>query len=74
MINKKSLSEADIIAKYIRPAITDAGWQENQIRQEFSFTAGWVFVKGEKTVEQPQKKRTGMKSKSFNIGNKRIQP
>ena len=45
MINKKSLSEADIIAKYIRPAITDAGWQGNQIHQGFSFMSGRVFVK-----------------------------
>lgn len=56
MINKKSLSEADIIAKYIRPAITEAGWQENQIRQEFSFTAGRVFVKGKKTVRGEKKR------------------
>lgn len=55
MINKKSLSEADIIAKYIRPAITDAGWQENQIHQEFSFMSGRVFVKDKKTVRGEKK-------------------
>lgn len=56
MLNKKSLSEADIIAKCIRPAIIDAGWQENRIRQEFSFTAGRVFVKGKKTIRGEKKR------------------
>ena len=46
-MNKKSLSERDICTKYITPALEDAGWDKmEQIREEVTFTAGRVIVRG----------------------------
>jgi type I restriction enzyme R subunit len=46
-MDKKQLSESDICAKYISPAIAQAGWDElTQIRREVTFTAGRVIVRG----------------------------
>ena len=57
MDTKKSLSECDIITKYILPAIEDSGWnKQTQIREEVSFTAGRIFVKGKK-AKRGEKKR-----------------
>jgi type I restriction enzyme R subunit len=54
---KKTLSERDICTKYITPAITQAGWDiHRQIREEVSFTAGRVIVRG-KLHTRGQKKR-----------------
>jgi type I site-specific restriction endonuclease len=39
LIDKKSLSESDICAKYITPAVLQSGWDEvMQIRREVYFT------------------------------------
>ena len=44
---KKDLSERDICTKFITPAILKAGWnKDSQIREEVSFTAGKVIVRG----------------------------
>jgi type I restriction enzyme, R subunit len=44
---KKSLSEADICAKFITPAIDKAGWDDaTQIRREVHFTKGQIHVRG----------------------------
>ena len=57
MDSKKSLSERDIITKYILPAIEQSGWNKQiQIREEVTFTAGRIFVKGKKT-KRGEKKR-----------------
>lgn len=57
MNTKSSLSERDIITKYILPAIEASGWNKrNQIREEVSFTAGRIFVKG-KLTKRGEKKR-----------------
>ena len=57
MDNKSSLSERDIITKYILPAIEQSGWnKQTQIREEVTFTAGRIFVKG-KLTKRGQKKR-----------------
>ena len=54
---KKALSERDIITKYILPAIEASGWdKQTQIREEVSFTAGRIFVKGKK-AKRGEKKR-----------------
>ena len=46
-MDKKSLSERDICTKFITPAIVKADWDKNlQIREEVSFTAGKVIVRG----------------------------
>ena len=57
MDTKSGLSERDIITKYILPAIEASGWdKQTQIREEVSFTAGRIFVKGKK-AKRGQKKR-----------------
>ena len=57
MNSKSSFSERDIISKYILPAIEDSGWdRQTQIREEVSFTAGRIFVKG-KLTKRGEKKR-----------------
>lgn len=56
MISKKQLSEADIKAKYITPAVLKAGWDEQtQIGREISFTAGRIYVKGRMTSRGKKK-------------------
>jgi len=46
-MDKKSLSEADIISKYIMPAVIKAGWDDMlQIRQEVKLRDGKVIVRG----------------------------
>lgn len=48
-VDKAALSERDICTKYITPAVTRAGWDlHTQIREEVSFTAGRIIVKGKK--------------------------
>ncbi|MBS3030195.1 MAG: DEAD/DEAH box helicase family protein [Dolichospermum sp. DET50] len=56
--DKKSLSERDICTKYITPAIVQtAGWDlHTQIREEVTFTAGRVYVRG-KLVTRGESKR-----------------
>lgn len=57
METKCSLSERDIITKFILPAIEQSGWnKQTQIREEVTFTAGRIFVKGKKT-KRGEKKR-----------------
>ncbi|SFD95007.1 type I restriction enzyme, R subunit [Thiohalospira halophila DSM 15071] len=47
MLDTGSLSERDICTKFITPALQQAGWDiQTQIREEVSFTAGRVIVKG----------------------------
>ena len=54
---KKTFSERDICTKYITPAIQQAGWDvHRQIREELTFTAGRVIVRG-KLHTRGQKKR-----------------
>ena len=44
---KKQLSERDICTKFITPAIEQAGWDLlRQVREEVSFTAGRIIVRG----------------------------
>ncbi len=46
-MDKKSLSEADIISKYILPAVKASGWDDMlQIRQEVALRDGKVIVRG----------------------------
>lgn len=45
--NKKNLSERDICTKFITPALVSAGWDlQDQIREEVTFTAGRIIVRG----------------------------
>ncbi len=44
---QKSLSERDICTKFITPAVISAGWDiHNQVREEVTFTAGRIIVRG----------------------------
>jgi len=55
---KSKLSERDICTKYITPAISDSGWNENphHFREEAYFTAGRIRVRG-KLVSRGKGKR-----------------
>lgn len=56
-MTKKSLSETDICAKWITPAVIQAGWDEAiQIRREVGFTKGRIIVRG-KLVTRGKAKR-----------------
>ncbi len=56
MTIKKQLSESDIKAKFITPALLKAGWDEQtQIRREVFFTDGRIFVKGNLTQRGKRK-------------------
>ncbi|GMN07484.1 DEAD/DEAH box helicase family protein [Croceitalea sp. MTPC5] len=55
-MNKKDLSESDIKAKFITPAILNAGWDElTQIGREIFFTDGRIYVKGKLTARGKRK-------------------
>ena len=48
-MEKKKLSGADICAKFITPAITQAGWDEaKQVYREYTLRSGRVVVRGQK--------------------------
>jgi type I restriction enzyme, R subunit len=48
-VDKKSLSEADICAKYITPALNPAGWDEaEQVYRKYTLRPGRVVVRGHK--------------------------
>ena len=56
-MDKKTLSESDICAKYITPAIIAAGWDEAlQIRREVFFTKGRIIVRGKLHTRGEQKR------------------
>ena len=55
-MNKKDLSESDIKAKFITPAILNSGWDEQtQLAREIFFTDGRIHVKGKKTQRGKRK-------------------
>jgi len=55
---KKSLSESDIKAKFITPALLQAGWDEmTQIRREVTLTPGPVIVRGNLSSRNRKKKK-----------------
>lgn len=56
-MSKKDLNETEICQNYITPAIVSAGWDKlTQVRREYSFTAGRVFVRGMIAVRGKQKR------------------
>lgn len=58
MINKNELSESDICAKFITPAIENADWGEmTQIRREVTLTPGPVTVRGNVASRNKKKKK-----------------
>jgi type I restriction enzyme R subunit len=56
--DKKELSESDIKAKFITPALVKAGWDEMaQIRREVTLTPGPVVVRGNLSSRNKKKKK-----------------
>ena len=56
-MDKRSLSERDICTKFITPALRGAGCDEiSQLREEVTFTAGRIVVRG-KLVARRKRKR-----------------
>lgn len=56
-MDKQSLTERDICTKFITPALRQAGWDDmTQIREEVTFTAGRINVRG-KFVSRGRVKR-----------------
>lgn len=56
-MGKRDLSEEDIKAQYITPAIEKAGWDiKKQVRFEYAFTAGRIILRGSVT-SRGEKKR-----------------
>lgn len=56
--DKKQLSESDIKAKFITPALVNAGWDEmTQIRREVTLTPGPVVVRGNLSSRNTKKKK-----------------
>ena len=45
-MGKRDLSEEDIKARYITPAVEQSGWDKKQIRYEYAFTAGRIILRG----------------------------
>ncbi|WP_053961251.1 EcoAI/FtnUII family type I restriction enzme subunit R [Sulfobacillus thermosulfidooxidans] len=45
-MNKKTLSEQEIRTQFITPAIQQAGWSPEQIREEWTFTQGRLIIRG----------------------------
>ncbi|BCE00688.1 EcoAI/FtnUII family type I restriction enzme subunit R [Marinicellulosiphila megalodicopiae] len=55
-MDKKQLSESDIISKFIMPSVESSGWDSmNQIRQEVSLRDGKVIVRGQIGMRQTVK-------------------
>ena len=55
-MDKSSLSETDIITKYILPAVDNAGWDAmSQLRQEVKLRDGKVIVRGQMGVRKTVK-------------------
>ncbi len=56
-MSKKDLSERDICAKHIAPAIKSAGWDTfSQMREEVYFTDGRIQVQGRTAGRLPGKR------------------
>ncbi|MEH7815830.1 EcoAI/FtnUII family type I restriction enzme subunit R [Bacillus velezensis] len=56
-MGKRHLSEEDIKARYITPAITEAGWDiKKQVRLEYAFTAGRIILRGNATARGKKKR------------------
>jgi len=56
-MSKKQLTEQEIRTRYITPAIQGAGWKPGQIREEVTFDAGRVIVRGTVSLRSSDRKR-----------------
>lgn len=56
-MDKKSLTETEIRTRFITPAITNAGWDINTVREEFFyFTKGRIEIRGKKSTRRDPKR------------------
>ncbi|MFM7635081.1 MAG: DEAD/DEAH box helicase family protein, partial [Cyanobacteriota bacterium] len=55
-MNKRDLSETDICDRFITPALRQAGWLQERILREHSFTDGRIIVRG-RLVSRGRRKR-----------------
>ena len=66
-MDKKKLTETDIITKFILPAVEQAGWDSMlQIRQEVKLRDGKVIVRGQLGVRKIVKSVAVFKYEKFN--------
>lgn len=49
-------TEADTCRKYVLPKLYDAGWNDDQINEQRTFTDGRIMVAGTKVYRRPQKR------------------
>lgn len=57
MTDKRSMNEAEICQNFITPALAQAGWDpQTQIRREYGFTDGRVFVRGKVSLRGSPKR------------------
>ncbi|WHY86314.1 DEAD/DEAH box helicase family protein [Neobacillus novalis] len=65
---KKGYSERDICTKFITPSLVNAGWDlHKQIREEVTFTAGRIVVKGNKHTRKKAKRADYILSYKSNL-------
>lgn len=50
------LTEADTCRKYVLPKLYSAGWDDDRINEQRTFTDGRIVVAGTKTIRRPQKR------------------
>lgn len=50
------LTEADTCRRYVLPKLYAAGWNDDQISEQKSFTDGRIVVAGTKVKRRPQKR------------------
>ncbi len=51
-----TLSEADTCRRYVVPKLHAAGWTEDQISEQKTFTDGRIVVAGSRVTRRPQKR------------------
>ena len=56
MSQKPSLTEADTCRKYVLPKLYAAGWDDDRISEQKTFTDGRIVVVGSKCSRRPQKR------------------
>jgi type I restriction enzyme R subunit len=49
-------TEADTCRKYVLPKLYAAGWNDDQINEQRTFTDGRIMVAGTKVYRRPQKR------------------
>ncbi len=50
------LTEADTCRKYVLPKLYAAGWDDDRINEQRTFTDGRIVVAGSRTIRRPQKR------------------